>query len=112
MHLAADTPPRTLPRWPLSAQSAAGRDSREILDRVAEGLLQHLDRVLAEARRGGARAVVVAEDAKLMALVPHLAHLGVLQRPEELPVTELRIVDVVARALHHARGSSGCLQPD
>jgi hypothetical protein len=91
-------------------ERAAGSDAGQILIAETEDLLQHLDRVLAKTGRGRQRPAVVPRDAELVALVRHLAHLGVVERAEEPAVAELRILEVVARALHHAGGDAGGLQ--
>src|SRR5262249_40234104 len=92
-------------------EHAAGGDAGQVFVAVAEDLLQDLDRVFAEAGGGRTRSAVVAGDAELMPLVGNLAHLGMEEGVKEAGVMELRVMQVIARAWHHARRDAGGLQP-
>src|SRR5215216_2003101 len=96
--------------WLRSAARARGEEAGDLLDVEPEDLVEHLEGVLAEARGREAGPVVVAADPELVALVGHLAHLGMLEAAEERSMRQLRVLHVVARALHHASRDTRRLQ--
>ncbi len=93
------------------AAGAAGQDRGDLVVVEAEDLAEHIVGVLTQAGRRQAGPIVVAPDPELVAFVGDLPHLGVFEAPEERTMGQLRIHLVITRALHHAGGHAGGLQP-